>query len=485
MNIQQTETENGAKAYSSTGNYCLDLFSKIGAVRHDLEQAEYYFMLALNEDFEKALRILFYARDIRGGQGERKVFRHLLLKLVETYPKQSKKILHLIPEYGRWDDLLVLENTKLWPTALTIIKNQLTKDLKSESVSLLGKWLPSLNASSKDSKRIGLKIATHMKWSPKIYRKNLVSLRTKIRIVEQKMCSNQWDSIAYENVPSKASLMYRNAFDKHDGKRYKEYLADVKAGKKKINAGAVYPYEIVGAILDLTGIETADAMWNSLPNYMTEEFQGVVVADTSGSMNGSPLNVCISLAIYIAERNKSNVWKNKFITFSENPEFQNIVGYNLTERVCNLSKSSWGYNTDLIKVFQEILKCAVAHDIPESEMIDKIIIVSDMQFDSCCSNNDRTNFEFIKESYESFGYSVPQLIFWNVNSYSNTPVTIHDTGTCLVSGCSPSILKTVLATKTISPMKIMNDSLYCPRYDPVGKVLRSPVTVLSHRPLTP
>jgi hypothetical protein len=488
MNIQETETINGAKSYTSCGNACLDLFSKIGAVRNDIPMAIELFSNALNEDIIRAIRILFYSRDIRGGQGERKVFRELLKYLANNNPTEAGKILHLIPEYGRWDDLFVLEDTSLWNDVLYMIRIQINKDINSEdSISLLAKWLPSINASSKDSKRLGRKIAKYLNWPEKVYRKNLSALRQKIKIVEQKMCSRNWSEIEYDKVPSKASLMYRNAFSRRDAARYSQYLIDVENGKKKINAGTVYPYEIIESLTGINafngGDVTAELMWKNLPNYMEEEFQGLVVADTSGSMNGRPINVCISLAIYIAERNKSDAWRNKFITFSSKPKIQSIIGDTLASRVSNLEKTEWGYSTNIVAVFKEILKVAQTYNLPAEEMIEKLIIISDMQFDIACENKEKTNFEYIKELYSNAGYELPQLVFWNVNAYGDSPVTIHDTGTCLISGCSPSILKTVIAKKKINPLFVMNDVIYNERYLPVGRALSSPVRHLTYSPL--
>jgi hypothetical protein len=476
MNV--TETLNGAKAYKSTLNKCLDLFGKIAACRNDVKQAQKLFAHAYAENPETATRILFWARDIRGGQGEREVFRNLFKYLVEENGEIGAKLISLVPVYGRWDDLLVLENTSAWETVLNAIQNQLNLDRVSykagAAVSLLAKWMPSINASSKDTKRLGRKIAAHLGMTEREYRKVLSNLRTHINVVEKAMCSKEWSAIDYSKVPSRAAFMYRKAFAKQDATRYAEYLSAVEKGEAKINASTLYPYDIVEQYLykGARNDKTIDLQWEALPNYMEgKEFNGLVVADVSGSMYGRPMAVSISLAMYIAERNTAEVWKNKFLTFSERPELQSIVGSTIGKRIDNLSGAAWGMNTDLMAVFKTVLDAGVKNDVPAEDMPSKLIIVSDMQFDQCCRSNKRTNFEQIQKLYRKAGYEMPQLVFWNVNAIGgNVPIKAHDTGTCLVSGCSPSILKSVLTDSVLTPVDTMNETVYTERYDAVGEV---------------
>lgn len=475
--MNDTVTANGAKSYKSTLNKCLDLFGKIGACRGNIDQAQKLFAHAYAENAETATRILFWARDIRGGQGEREVFRNLFKYLVEENGEIGAKLVSLVPEYGRWDDLLVLENTSAWETVLNAIQAQLNLDRVSykagEPVSLLAKWLPSINASSKDSKRLGRKIATHLGLSEREYRKILSNLRTHINIVEKAMCSKEWSAIDYSKLPSRAAFMYRKAFQKQDGTRYAQYLSAVEKGEAKINASTLYPYDIVDQYLSkgARNDKTIDLQWEALPNYMEgREFNGLVVADVSGSMYGLPMAVSISLAMYIAERNTSPVWKDKFLTFSERPELQSIVGSTIGSRINNLSRAAWQMNTDLMAVFKTVLDAGVKNNVPAEDMPQKLIIVSDMQFDQCCRSNKRTNFEQIQKLYRKAGYEMPQLVFWNVNSYGNVPIKAHDTGTCLVSGCSPSILKSVLTDSVLTPVDTMNETVYTERYDAVGEI---------------
>jgi hypothetical protein len=340
-------------------------------------------------------------------------------------------------------------------------------------VSLLAKWMPSINASSKDSKRLGRKIAAHLGMTEREYRKVLSNLRTHINVVEKAMCSKEWSVIDYSKLPSRAAFMYRKAFAKQDADRYAAYLNAVEKGEAKINAATLYPYDIVEQYLykGARNDKTIDLQWEALPNYMEgKEFNGLVVADVSGSMMGRPMAVSISLAMYIAERNTAQVWKNKFLTFSAQPELQSIVGSTIGKRVENLSRAAWQMNTDLMAVFKTVLDAGVKNNVPAEDMPQKLIIVSDMQFDQCCRSNKRTNFEQIQKLYRKAGYEMPQLVFWNVNSYGNVPIEAHDTGTCLVSGCSPSILKSVLTDSVITPIDTMNETVYNERYDAVGEV---------------
>jgi hypothetical protein len=264
--------------------------------------------------------------------------------------------------------------------------------------------------------------------------------------------------------------MYRNAFKKHDEIRYTKYLQNVEKGEAKINSATLFPYDIVHNYLykNSSNDKTLELQWKALPNYMQDvEFNGLVVADVSGSMaqnNGLPMSVSISLAMYIAERNTSTIWKDKFITFSARPTLQTIVGNTIEDKIRYLQRADWTMNTDLIAVFKVILDAAIKNNIPQNEMPQKLIIVSDMQFDQCCRSNKRTNFEQIQKLYRNANYEMPQLVFWNVNSSSNVPIKSDDTGTCLVSGCSPSILKTVLTSVTINPIDVMNDVIYSERY---------------------
>jgi hypothetical protein len=502
--LNTAQTWNGAKAYSSTLDACLDLFGKIGACRSDIPQAIRLFHVAYKENPETAIRILFYARDIRcgksnnGGQGERAVFRAILRELAITNWTLVAKLIPLIPFYGRWDDLLVLENTtdSAWYDVLCLFATQLERDEESlkanESVSLLAKWLPSINASSKDTIRLAKKVARFLEMTDAEYRKLLVALRTKIAIVEQQMCAKEWSDINYEHVPSKAGLMYRKAFQKHDEDRYTEYLEAVRRGEKKINASVLYPYDICTPALgtthshqpkmDATERAALDAMWNALPNYMEgRAFNGLVLADVSGSMYSTyetargqvgvrPINVSVSLAVYIAEKN-TGVWANTFLAFDSEPRLAKISGKDIYSKLQSVKAStSHMGSTNLMGAIKVILDTGIKHNLTQEEMPQCLIIISDMQFNRSCDNNKKTNFESIQKLYAKAGYTMPSIIFWNVAASSNVPMTKDDTNTALVSGCSPSVLKSILNARFLTPIDLMTDAVYDERYDLVGKV---------------
>jgi hypothetical protein len=338
----------------------------------------------------------------------------------------------------------------------------------SGKTSLFFKWAASQNASSKLTKQIATEIISYLQISPRTYRKTLSEKRAVLDVVERKMCSQNWDKINYKGVPSKAALNYKDAFEKHDHDRYQQFIADVKSGKTTINAGALYPYDIVEKCFVRDESATLDVLWNALPNYMEgDNSNGIVVADVSGSMSGRPMAVSISLAMYISERNKG-AFKDRFITFSDNPTLQKVVGNNIREKVNNLQRADWGMSTDLEAVFNLILDTAKEHNIPPAELPSTIYIVSDMEINMACHNPNDTLFENIKQKYEQANYKCPDLVFWNVNvRNTQSPIKFDERGTCLVSGCSPSILKSLLSGNIVSPEQVMLDTIGVKRYEVV------------------
>lgn len=465
-----TQTENGAKTPESTLSSLLDFFGQGGAMRKRSPQDIILcFGKAFAEDQLLALKCLFYLRDIRHGQGERRLFKIILKWLGDHYPDILDKNLSLISEFGRWDDLFVLENTKVWKSVLVLLQEEWNRMFTSSSLSLFAKWCPSINTSSEETRKKAKLLCKHLGLTEKQYRKTLSQYREKLKVVERNMCSGEWNKIDYSQVPSKASLLYKDAFTKHDPERYRQFIKDVYHGKTKINASVTYPYEIVEKILYKSDeSETLDVIWNSLPNYLENHpHNGLVVADVSGSMMGRPLAVSISLALYFAERNKGN-FANHFITFSGDPKLQKISGHNIREKIKHLSQAEWDMNTNLIAVFDLILSTAIKNNVPPSEMPQILYIVSDMEFDTACPDNQQTNLEKIRSLYEESGYICPSLVFWNVDSKNFvSPILKDDQGTCLVSGCSPNILKTLLEGKTIDPYKIMMSVLQSEIYKKV------------------
>ena len=464
-----TFTENGAVTLKSTLKDTVDFFGLGGALRERTEQdIVKLFSKAFFEDEIVTLRTLFYLRDIRGGQGERRTFRVCLKWLAENYPEHVVANLKNIIVYGRWDDMFCMKGTSLWEShVLPHIKNW-WNDPSLSNPSLFWKWMPSNNTSSKETCALANEITKYLGITPKMYRKTLSANRKKINVVEQKMCANEWNQIKYQSVPSRASLLYKKAFIKHDHERYIDFLAKVKSGEAKINAGTLYPYDIVEDILNGEKDDTLEALWNALPNYMEgDTSNSIVVADVSGSMTGRPMAVSISLALYVSERN-NGLFKDYFITFSQNPDLVKAKGNTICEKVANLEKAAWGMNTDLEAVFNTVLNAAKKNGISQDEMPTTLYIVSDMEFDQACSEPDKTLFQNIQKKYFTAGYEMPKLVFWNVNA-SNTqvPMKFDQRGACLVSGCSPAILKTLLAGGTITAEQVMLDTINSGRYSMV------------------
>lgn len=470
----KTLTENSAVTYKTTMSDCLDLFAAAGALRNaEDDEIKKRFTRAFYEDKDLALKIAFYARDVRGGLGERKFFRIILEWLAKNSPASIIKNIKFIPEFGRYDDIFSLFNSSCEEDALNFIKSELQKDIENENPSLLAKWLPSINASDKIARRQARKISKFLGMDYKKYRQTLTDLRKKIKILENNLREKDY-TFDYSQQPSKAMLKYRNAFIRNDNERYEKFLEDVSTGKAKLNTGTLTPYEI---ILPLVGqrkefspeeLKSIDVTWNAQEDFTHGE-NAIAVVDGSGSMyrlDGmiSPIAVALSLGIYFAERNKGE-FKNHFITFSENPQLIEIKGETIFEKVNYCKTFNEMANTDIQKVFELILNTAVKNKLPQSEMPATVYIISDMEFDYCAENSDLTNFEYAKKIFNENGYELPKLIFWNVDSRNNQqPVTMNEQGVALVSGTSPRIFSMITAGN-VTPMEFMLQTLNSPRYE--------------------
>ena len=471
MRQNDTVTENGMTTNSSSLNRCVDLFFTIGAMRgQDKQRLIRNFSLALLEDPTRAMKILFWVRDVREGAGERQIFRDVMKYLAEDHTEFLRKNIPYVSEYGRWDDLLTLIGTKLEADAFTQIRWGL--DNKN---GLCAKWMPRKGPEA-------AKLRNFLEMTPKQYRKTLVELTN---VVETQMCANEWEKIDFGKLPSVASARYQKAFWKRNEEGYKAYIASLQKGEAKINAGAVYPYDVTKS-LQRGNSDVAVEQWKALPNYMEgTEDRILPVVDTSGSMSTSAggnknvtcMDVSVSLGLYISERNVG-AFKDAFITFSAEPQIQVLKG-NLRDRFNQLSRADWGYNTDLVKVFDLILNQATKHSVPESEMPTKILILSDMEFDSATRSNsgwgtrpttawNPTAQEMIEQKYAAAGYKMPAIVYWNIQSRGdNIPVAFDKTGTALVSGFSPSILKSVVKGEITSPQGIMDETIMSPRYEAI------------------
>jgi hypothetical protein len=461
-------TENGMVTNSTSLDSCLDFFFKAGSLRNsDPASIIAIFSAALAADPLKAMKILFWARDIREGAGERRLFRICLAHLIKYHQQYLKANLGIIQDYGRWDDLLVVieeaPNTDISREVSSMILNAIQKDGNA----LAAKWMP----------RKG-KVANELRkaWgmTPKEYRKLLVE---KTSVIETQMCSKKWGDINYSHVPSVAAARYTNAFRKNDSARYDQYLKELaNPGENdirvKVNAGAVYPYDVVKT-LNRGVQELAVEQWKALPDFMEGNTKKILpVVDVSGSMssavssskNLSCMDVAISLGLYISERN-TGPFENAFVTFTESPTLQYLDG-NLLERHTQLRDSDWGMSTNLEGVFDLILQKAHESNLPQSDLPDQILIISDMEFNMAIDDSELTAFGMIKKKYESSGYVIPEVVFWNVQSRSrgNLPVRFDENGTALISGFSPSILKSLLSGGRITPLDIMNQSVESDRY---------------------
>jgi hypothetical protein len=467
-----TLTENGAKTNKSTKNAVLDFFALGGALRSRTDQDIInLFMRSYNEDRDLAMKTLFYFRDVRGGQGERKTFRVIANDLASTNAMSILRNFKSIAEMGRWDDFFTFVGTRLEKEAFTFLKAQLDSDILKfknveKGISLLAKWLPSENTSSKATRTLAMKFRNFLGATPREYRTTLSDLRAYLNVIERDMSANKWAGMNYEKIPSRAHMIYRKAFGRHNQDGYAAYLASVEKGEKKINSSTLYPYDIAEKILDGNGDKTLDAQWAALPNYVPEGSNAIVVADVSGSMRGRPMASSVALALYFAERN-TGIFHNYFMTFSDTPELVEVVGSTVTQKMNNISQASWEGSTNIQGVFNLILQTASESKIPERDMPKKIFIISDMEF-NICSNNKSTNYETIKNKYRLSGYEMPTLIFWNVNARNNqSPITINDNGTMVVSGQSPSIFESVMKSKVLTPYDMMLEVLMKDRYSDI------------------
>ena len=474
-----TLTENGALTYASTMDSCLDLFSGIGALRHaSAEAIVKRFQRAYLENPDLAMKCLFFARDVRGGLGERRTFRILLEWLASNNKASVEKNLPFIAEYGRYDDLLVLLDTPCRKAALNTIKEQLDKDLeylkagKPEDISLLAKWLPSINASNRETIAKARLIANFLMLDNKAYRKLLTVLREKIKLIENNLRTNDY-SFDYSKQPSKAMLKYRKAFLRNDAERYKEFLGRVACGKAKLHTGTLTPYDIVAPVINSRFVdigaderESLNTAWNALEDFSGDE-NALVVVDGSGSMycwdSPTPAAVAESLAIYFAERNTGH-FKNHFITFSTKPKLVEIQGKDIVDKIRYCMSYNEYANTNVSKVFKLILNTAVKHKLPPQELPSTIYIISDMEFDCCAEGAAMTNFAYAKKLFQNAGYELPRLVFWNVASRnSQVPVTKNEQGVALVSGCSPQVFS-MIKEGSLNPLSFMLEVLNSERY---------------------
>lgn len=512
-----TTTTNGMTAFNSSLSAVLDLFQDGFSYRRNPKAVEEAVRKAALENKELTLKCLFYIRDIHEGQGEREVFRHGMRTLLSLYPEYARNIVH-IPAgtddkpFGRWDDLVALlgVSKEIDAQIFDVISTQLSTDMlnvmngEPQKVSLLAKWLPSCNTSSKKTRELSVKVRNGIGiTSEKQYRQQLSFLRKVIDIVETKL-SNKDYTFDYSKIPSYAAGKYRKAFLRNDNARYVAYLQELNKvvrsaepvmlkSAPKINTATLYPYDVTRPITkdmrcikqtlrngcyvdthEYRGDENvalqADSQWRSLRNYFegaTGNHNWLAVVDTSGSMfngwghNIASIDVALSLGLYIAEHN-TGIFKNQFISFSAKPTFQTIDDtWPLKEKLLHMISAPWGQNTDLEAVFDKVLEIAVKNKISADEMPEAILIISDMQFDHATRGADAL--KMIRTKYAEAGYKMPKIVFWNAATVvSSKPITYHRSGAILCGGCKPGMIEQILSAK--NPEEFMVSVLNKDRY---------------------
>lgn len=462
--VSDTETTNGMLAHLSTNSALVDLFSSIGASRSNSSEAINMFERAYKVDPILTAKILLWARDVREGAGERTIPREMLKFLENRDPELVIRLLPMLPELGRFDDLLIFGNQKVKKAAMSLFADA----LRSGS-GLAAKWAPREKSANRKQ---AIELMQFMGLTPKQYRRLIVE---STQVVETKMCANEWFEIDFSHVPSVAHSRYKKAFTKKAPSEYSAYVSALTKGTPgvKINAGAIFPHDVIKDVLHgNTTHEQKDvinAQWEALPNFMGDGHNALAIVDVSGSMSYpvggltgiTCMQVAISLGLYVSDKN-SGPFKDLFLTFSTSPEFVHLTG-DICSKVKQMSKAKWEMSTNLEAAFVRILRHAVENEVPAEDMPSTLLILSDMQFNACVKNS--TASMMIKEKYKAAGYQVPNVVFWNLKDYGNRPAKSSTPGVALVSGFSPTILKTVLGRNIVSPYQTMLDTVNIPRYE--------------------
>ena len=489
-----TYTENGALTHKTSMSGLLDLFG-MGAAYRTRSDSDCIMLFkdAFNENPVYALKCLFYLRDVRGGQGERRFFRVVTHWLANNKTEAMERNLRYVPEFGRWDDLYTFVGTKLETKAFDLMKKQLMLDIQCKTPSLLGKWLKSENTSSYQSRELANLTREAFNMTHKQYRKTLSLLRERINIVERLMSAGKWDEIEFDKIPSRAGFIYKNAFARHDiermrsEKEVRSYEDFMKDETTKVNAKDLYPYEVVAKAYNLTNsgywyrepsaIDSVDPVqraainkyWDNLTDYFKgATLDALCMIDTSGSMWGSeasaPINVAISLGLYAAERARGP-FANHYISFSRRPQLIETKGIDFVDKVYRIYKTNLCENTNIEAAFDMVLTTALNNKCSQADLPQSIVIISDMEFDSqrgYYGNGHDTLMENIAHKWNSYGYKMPNLVYWNVEArHNNVPMTVKD-GVTLVSGFSPVIFEQIMKGKT--GYDLMMDKLNEERY---------------------
>lgn len=478
----RTHTKNGAATFSSTGSAVLNLFASGGSARN-IRDTDLFalFTRAYDEDPDMTMKALFYIRDARGGAGERDTFRRLLYFAANYAPESVMKNIKYIAEYGRYDDILPLIGEDVPEDverrALMYIRNRLEEDEYAvdtghpEQQSLLAKWMPSINASNRITKAKAAYIAHYFLLSKEDYRKTLSKLRRSLKIVENNLRESDY-TFDYGKIPSKAFLKYNAAFMRNDEERFKAFLEDVKAGKADVHTAVLSPTDIVASYKrKREEDDTLETLWKNLPDFCKGHERTLVVRDGSGSMMWPTggrnnrltcLDVADAMTIYASERMPGE-FHNTFITFSAEPELIRLSeDATLRQKLMRIRDENDISNTNIDAVFDLILRTATENNVSQEELPEKLIIISDMEFDEATEGADITNFERAKARFEEAGYKLPSIVFWNVSA-DVFPVSAHESGTALLSGYSPRIFE-MAAGEIPSPYELMKEVLCSERY---------------------
>ena len=478
-----TRTENGAVALNTTSDARLDLFGVIGSLRGaEKVRIERLFSEAYHEDPLFATRIAFYARDVRGGLGERETFRTIIRYMAKMHPEALRPNLDLIGVYGRYDDMYSLIGTPMEDEMWTAMKKQFEEDRLNlqagNAISLLAKWIKTADASSANTRRLGILTAQKLGYSVYEFKRLVRAMRRRIGIVEALMSAGRWDEIRYSAVPSRAMMIYRNAFMKHDEDRYKEFIQRAVSGEETIHSATLFPYDIVEKVMEMTwrGVKVSEddvleAQWRQLPDYVEPGTNALVIADTSGSMYGRPMATPVGLAVYFAERN-TGPYHNMFMSFSGTSRIQMLKGETLAQKISSMNMNDWAGNTNLKAAFQHVLEIAVQNHVAEEDMPKSLIVISDMEIDYCGDKN-WTFYEKMSQKFREHGYQIPNIIFWNVASRHDVfHADKSRTGVQLVSGQSAAVFRQVMQCVGLNPVEAMEKIINSERYAAITIALK-------------
>lgn len=486
----RSTTANGGASLKSTLNPLVDLFFMIGSLRNkDLGAYKTQFDAAYAANPTLALQMILWARDIRGGAGERNTPRELLKYLEVKHPEAVLRVIPVLAEFGRWDDLLIFKTAAAKSVAYAAIAEAL-----QAGNGLCAKWMPRIykfkknaqgvvdmnttaNKNRAQNNKVAREIMSVMNINERTYRKLLSSLSN---TVEQKMCANEWDEIEYGKLPSVASSRYLPAFMKRDENRYREYLASLEKGEAKVNAGALFPYDITRKLNTSAQANTLGiAQWNELRNFMGEN-SAIPMVDTSGSMTTragdsgmSCMDVAISLGLYIADK-QTGSFKDLFLNFSSRPQIFELKGNDIAQKFTDLNRYKagqfWGGSTNIEAAFREVLRVAVNQQVPADQMPKNLIVLSDMEFNASTSGGwNTTAYNQAKADFTRAGYELPVVVFWNLNARpGNNPVRFDQNNVALVSGFSPTVLEAILSGEDVDPVKVMLRAIDTPRYRVLG-----------------